>query len=293
VKRCVYTRRRGHWRKRSCSRPRSRTSHAETAKYRVNSGFSNPPLSSVVSIYLNGRPHCSGTLITRGLVVTAGHCLYSNNIAAQQNAGFVGWFQNYNQLTIAPGAYINTNLQLVWPYGHWNVTGSYVPPRWITDDLGQDWGIALIGPDASGKYPGDYAGESNLIWNASIPADAHFYNVGYPASGPFSQDNLYNGFGQYFCDTIWDGRREDSNSSYGLLTEPCEMNGGSSGGPVYAEFSDGSFNVVGVNNIGGDRGDGFGNYGLSWYMDGDFASFWDATVNAISGARHARVAVSH
>ena len=35
-----------------------------------------------------------------------------------------------------------------------------------------------------------------------------------------------------------------------MLAGACPMNGGSSGGPMFAEFSDGSYGIIGVNNRG-------------------------------------------
>jgi hypothetical protein len=67
------------------------------------------------------------------------------------------------------------------------------------------------------------------------------------------------------------------------------MNGGSSGGPVFMEFAGNEWGIIGVNNRGARRADGFGDYGVFFYMDGDFGTFWNSVLS-VGGARVARSA---
>lgn len=59
------------------------------------------------------------------------------------------------------------------------------------------------------------------------------------------------------------------------------MNGGSSGGPVFVQFPDGSWSIVEVNNRGRDREDGYGANGISSYFDDRFGQFWNSVVGQL------------
>ena len=105
-------------------------------------GFVASPLSSVVRIYWTtpGFDHfCSGTVITRGLILTAGHCVYSNPTDGQPENGFTGYY-DVTTYSIVPGNTL-TNGRRVAPYGGWTVksmwtTATYAsqppctPVRW-------------------------------------------------------------------------------------------------------------------------------------------------------------------
>jgi hypothetical protein len=273
-------------RRRTCkarSRATEAAPRARVAELR-GQGFTDPVLPPVVRFYLDGKGWCSGTLVLRGIVLTAGHCLYGN--AENNNAG---WYQNTGRLQIAPGNYVNSSGTTVYPYGVWEVVDSYVPPRWQNNDGGQDWGVAVIGADANGSYPADFTGTYGAVWGQQFPIGSRIWRAGYPASFSFSTAEWYYGNGQYYCDNRWDGASITdvpyTQSSYGIVTSPCPMNGGSSGGPVFLNAADGSWRIVGVNNRGWDGSNGFATGGISFWFDDEFGQFWTGAINAINSAR--------
>lgn len=60
------------------------------------------------------------------------------------------------------------------------------------------------------------------------------------------------------------------------------MNGGSSGGPVFVQLTDGSWRIVGVNNRGHSLSDGYGAEGISFYFDERFGVFWNSVINYLN-----------
>lgn len=260
-----------------------------TVAERIGSGYTNPLMPAVVRTYFDQSPvptkgDCSGTILTRGVILTAAHCLFANHTDGNGQYGFYP----PSQMRVVPGNHPNAGGQDVTEYGVWQVTRTYVPVGWQQDDGGLDWGLIVVAPDSSGHYPGDYTGTYAARWDAPIGLGAHFFNVGYPASGPFRTPQYYFGGGQYFCNTTWNPEYSSNDtaytrSSFNIDIYPCEMNGGASGGPVFAQLSDGWW-IVGVNNRGVNQANGLGYYGISMYMDDRFGQFWDSSIAAIKGA---------
>jgi trypsin len=245
-------------------------------------------MPGVVRFYKDNEGWCSGTLLLRGIVLTAAHCLFANRTDGD---GLYGYFPT-TSLVVTPGNYADLTGRGRAPYGNWEVANAWVPQGWADEDGGLDWGLVALKPDASGNYAGDYTGTYAAQWNAQIPVGAQFFKVGYPYTGPFRTASWYFGHGQYFCDVSWDGDHGNNwaytISSFNLWLGPCEMNGGSSGGPVFVRFTDGSWKIVGVNNRGYDRADGYGATGVSFWFDERFGQFWNSVINPSGASARAR-----
>lgn len=323
TKRCSYSRkyhrgtrtctyRRGHTLVRKCvKKPRHRetcrTFHtsraalvrrapvAKIAGTRINSGFAAQPSASVVRIYWNcSNPsdgtscsRCSGSMLANGIVLTAGHCVYSNypDGYVADKTGFVGYY-NSRTYFVVPGNTWSSG-QPTAPYGTWGVKNMWTTSDYARGLLGGDWGIIELSPNAQGRYPGDVGiGAFTATWNQ--PTIDDLYSIGYATAGVFGQPQYDLGNWQYFCETQW-APTTDSESGvpsfgnyYGLVVQPCEETGGASGGPVFTDVN-GGWTIVGVNNRGpAPNAQGVGIYMLSFYFNDAFGTFWRDVIGQVN-----------
>jgi V8-like Glu-specific endopeptidase len=181
------------------------------------SGDSSYPLSTVGKLFFTNDSGqdmvCSGTAVVsdnKSVVDTAGHCLYWNG-AWVQNVLFCPLYDHGKT-----------------PYGCWAARDLEVPADWIDSgpyDLHHDMGMAIVTPNSQG-YLTDLVGGAGWAYNQR--ADQPFYAYGYPAAPPF------DGQSRKACDQGAIGKTW-AHGGGTVVSIPCNMTGGSSGGPWFIE----------------------------------------------------------
>jgi V8-like Glu-specific endopeptidase len=171
---------------------------------------------------------CSGNAVSavnENTIATAGHCLNAGPGAYASRLTFVPAYEN--------GAA---------PFGQWDATELYAPTQWSSGgDITYDTGFAIVA-SPTGSTLSDTVGASGLSFNNNRGLDYTAY--GYPAGSPFNGETLQSCSGTATADPY--GQSE----SQGI---PCDMTGGSSGGPWFiGSGSNGlqnSVNSFGYNNV--------------------------------------------
>jgi V8-like Glu-specific endopeptidase len=173
------------------------------------------PLSTVGKLFMRSASGmnmvCSGTSIisnNRSTVDTAGHCLY--------------WNREWVQTVIFCPLYDNGNI----PFGCWAATDLEVPSDWLDarpNDLHHDFGMAVVAANGQERLS-DLVGSAGWAYNQRI--EQPFYAYGYPAAYPF------DGQTRQSCAEGSTGRSWQ-HAGGTVISIPCNMTGGSSGGPWY------------------------------------------------------------
>ena len=152
---------------------------------------------------------CSGNSVSstnKSTVSTAGHCL---------NEG-PGAFAT--KFTFVP-AYLNGAA----PYGMWTARSLHAPTQWSSGgDMTYDTGFAVMNP-LNGKNLADVVGASGVQFNAA--RGLSYKAFGYPAAAPFNGESLKSCTGTATNDPY--------NPQFNSQGIPCNMTGGSSGGPWF------------------------------------------------------------
>lgn len=176
------------------------------------------PTIGKVFFTLGGQDYvCSGNVVTstnRSVVTTAGHCVNEGPGAFATNWVFVPAYQNGSA-----------------PYGRWAARNLYTSSQWASKgDITYDVGFAVIAKNAQGKALGDVVGSTGIEFGAA--RGQYYRSYGYPAARPFTGQTLQSCQGY---------ARNDPRqaSTQGI---PCDMTGGSSGGPWF--LSNGNQNSV-------------------------------------------------
>ncbi|MEE2570726.1 hypothetical protein V1638_15170 [Pseudarthrobacter sp. J64] len=173
---------------------------------------SENPVSHIGKVFftLGGQNYvCSGNSVTstnESTVSTAGHCLNEGPGAFATNFTFVP-------------AYLNGAA----PYGKWVARSLHTTTAWSANgNIQYDTGFAVVAP-LNGQTLSDTVGASGVQFNAARGLTYKAY--GYPAASPFDGQSLKSCSGTATNDTVNPG-----GTTQGI---PCDMTGGSSGGPWF------------------------------------------------------------
>ncbi|TLM86083.1 serine protease [Pseudarthrobacter sp. NamE5] len=188
------------------------------------------PVSHIGKVFfsLGGSNYvCSGNAVTsanKSTVSTAAHCL-SEGPEASANFVFVPGYENG-----------------VAPYGRWTAKSLHVPVQWsAAGDMAYDTGFAVM-DRLDQKNLTDVVGGSGVAFNQ--PRGLTYKSFGYPAAAPFDGKTLKSCTG-----TAANDKRNPQFNSQGI---PCDMTGGSSGGPWFigtdSSGPQNSVNSYGYNN---------------------------------------------
>ena len=212
----------------------SDTSKGEAARQEgqpPRNGDSSYPLSTVGKVFMTNAAGqdmtCSGTAVeslNHSVVDTAGHCLY--------------WNSNWVHNVIFCPLYENGTT----PYGCWAARDLEVPSDWIgarPNDFHHDFGMAIVAPNSEGVLT-DLVGGAG--WASNQPVDQPFYAYGYPAAYPFDGQTRQTCKDGPSPGTIW------QHGGGTVVSIPCNMTGGSSGGPWFFK-SGGNWYVNGHNDF--------------------------------------------
>jgi hypothetical protein len=220
--------------------------HARSATQLNWDGWTSPLMAPVGAIWINRGTgwgqSCSGTVVTRTLVVTAGHCVSHDGVYEKQIAFIPG--QTWNDPNTLNVNDVSGNYGGAWLASNW-----WTPDSYLRGQGGPDWGLIEI-PPQNGKYITDYVGGAwGITVNVDVPVGARMYVVGYPRRGFWSYAPGRVGRGQYACDTTWDGDKATPGNTTGLeVRTRCPMNGGASGGPWFVQQRNGAWTIAGVSN---------------------------------------------
>ncbi|AXJ10286.1 serine protease [Arthrobacter sp. PM3] len=188
----------------------SKAQQSQTLQTKANASESPVPHIGKVFFTLGGTNYvCSGNSVSSGnksTVSTAGHCV---------NEG-PGAFAT--KFTFVP-AYLNGSA----PYGKWTARALYAPTQWSSGgDMTYDTGFAVMST-LNGQYLTDVVGGSGLQFNAA--RGLSYKSFGYPAAAPFNGESLKSCSGTATNDPY--------NPQFNTQGIPCNMTGGSSGGPWF------------------------------------------------------------
>jgi hypothetical protein len=191
------------------------------------------------------RGSCTATVIARGYVLTAAHCVTDRD-------GFTFVSSQFGD--------IDTSRQ-------WFSRDAYVPNGYSDRSQGignaMDYAIVKFLPAANGsRWIGDYTGSHKVYMNS--PGGTK-WSFGYPGEGNFGTHCTGAKCYPYQCYSpvgAYELHRSDPSVSYGgwyTVGFGCYMTGGSSGGPIFEQIN-GSWYVVSVNSYLGNPA---GTYGVA------------------------------
>jgi V8-like Glu-specific endopeptidase len=172
------------------------------------------PVSHIGKVFFtmgNYNYVCSGNAVAsanKSTVTTAGHCVNEGPGNFVTNFVFIPAYENGTA-----------------PYGKWTAEALYAPTEWSSNgDMQYDTGFAVVSP-LQGQHLSDVVGGSGVAFNAA--RGLTYKAFGYPAASPFTGKTLVSCYG-----TATNDKRNPQFNSQGI---PCDMTGGSSGGPWFIQ----------------------------------------------------------
>ena len=199
---------------------------------------------------------CSASVIedpsnnNRSLILTAGHCAYD-----ETNGGFASnwtFIPDYDAapapLSTSSKSYCDDTL-----YGCWTATALVVHDGFASaggfndQAVAHDWAFAVVGEGGKeGVGPAlveDVVGSQGYSFDAvALDNSETGHAFGYPAAQKYRGNDLI------YCSNTIDGDPYNDNDTYRL--DQCRMTGGSSGGPWFSGFENGSGTLISVNSYG-------------------------------------------
>lgn len=153
---------------------------------------------------------CSANSVTaanKSVVSTAGHCVNEGPGSYAERFVFVPSYDNGDA-----------------PYGEWTGVSAYTPDEWSQrGDINQDTAFVVV-DKLDGATLADTVGATGVAFNQA--RGRQYTSFGYPAAPPFDGETLRSCQGTASDDTVGGPGRQ----SQGI---PCDMTGGSSGGPWF------------------------------------------------------------
>ena len=191
---------------------------------------------------------CSGNSVAsanKSTVSTAGHCLNQGPGAFATNFVFVPAYKD--------GAA---------PLGKWPAKELFAPKEWSTDgNIRYDTGFAVVA-EVDGKKLADVAGATGVVFNR--PRGLTYKAFGYPAAAPFTGKTLVSCYGKAGNDAL--------NPQFETQGIPCDMTGGSSGGPWF--LSDGTDSPLGFQNS-------VNSYGYGSRSTAMYSPYWGSVIQQV------------
>lgn len=211
---------------------------------------------------------CSGSVVVdaradASLVLTAGHCVYDGATGFATNWMFVPDYE----------AAKSFNCDLA-RFGCWTASALVTTSAWAGGDFDEDYAFAVMAPGGkSGEtlQLDTTVGAQSIAFNLSHPRPV--YAFGYPQARPYDGQSLIYCSGTDVADT-WGG-----STDFGLN---CNMTGGSSGGPWFADFNPatGTGTLTSLNSFKYRGNPSIGKYMFGPYFDG----YTQATYTAAQAA---------
>lgn len=192
---------------------------------------------------------CSGNSViseNESTVSTAGHCVNEGPGAFVKNFVFV------------PG-YVDGRA----PFGKWPARKLYAPSQWSKlGNIQYDTGFAVVS-QVNGQSLSDVVGASGVQF--SQPRGMTYTSYGYPAAVPFTGQTLVSCTGKAGIDTI--------NPQFKTQGIPCDMTGGSSGGPWFIQ--------AGTDAESNGYQNSINSYGYGTRSTTMFGPYWGQTIEKV------------